>query len=135
MSYHCENCPFKDSKCMKPQPVINKGGLFIIGESPGLQEIAKQRPFVGPAGEVLRKTFATVGVKSLDDAHLTTALLCAPPKGKADNKTAVRSCAVRLHRELREAKPSMILALGNVSLHAVTDDFDLKITREQGKLF
>src|SRR5688500_16998698 len=35
---------------------------FIIGEAPGAQEEAQQRPFVGPAGVVMRDLMAIAGL-------------------------------------------------------------------------
>ena len=131
----CEFCPNKDGPCIRPNAPTKKGGLAIVAESPGHQEVRKGQLFVGPAGQVLRKTLTSVGLRSFDDVYLTSALLCLPEGGGKTPRKAVESCAVRLREELRQAEPDIILALGNTSLHAVTGDFNLKITREQGRVF
>ncbi|TAL05242.1 MAG: uracil-DNA glycosylase, partial [Chloroflexota bacterium] len=48
----CDRCPLND------RPVVDgygpHGGLVIVGEAPGQNEVRRGRPFVGDAGQLLR---------------------------------------------------------------------------------
>lgn len=135
MSHHCSACPFKQNRCVAPRKVFGKGGLAIIGEAPGTTEVVQNQLFVGPDGVALRKTLASAGLMDLSKVFMTTSLLCLPPNGEADSEATVTACKGRLFSELERRKPDIILALGNTALHAITGNFKLKITQEQGKLF
>jgi len=128
---HCDGCQFKSTQCSTPPIVEGKGGLAIVLESGsplgGL--------LTGPAGEVLTKTLASVGLVDLSKVFITSSLLCCPPSGAADSMENIEACKPRLGRELRERKPDIILALGNTPLHAITGNYKLKITKEQGKVY
>lgn len=108
--------------------------MAIVGEAPGAQEIARKAPFVGPSGQLLAKALETVGLPAMNEIYLTNALLCKPPQNKPQLKTAIKTCNTRLMNELYEVAPQIIIALGNIAMHALTGKYDLKITKEQGRI-
>jgi len=129
----CYNCPY--SKYPKiPPSRIKKADVAIVGEAPGATEIARKKPFVGASGQLLRKALSLVGLPSADNIFITNAMLCKPPTGKLIKKGAVVNCRKRLLRELQQVQPKVIIALGNTAMHTLTDRFDLKITKEQGRV-
>jgi DNA polymerase-1 len=131
-SHLCKGCVYERYPKIPPSPL--KGArLAIVGEAPGVIELARKKPFVGPSGELLRKTFQHVGLPNLDEVFITNALLCRPPKGQI-NKQAVSLCSRRLIDELVRVSPRVIIAFGNTAIHALTGDFKLKITQIQGQV-
>jgi uracil-DNA glycosylase family 4 len=129
----CPNCP-------RRSPTITHSGnpkapLVIVGESPGAQEAAKNAPFVGDSGELLKRAFPLD--HEADCYYLTNAIQCLPPskdKGKILAECS-RACRGRLIDEIREHPREVILAIGNAALWSLTNDYSLKITQERGKRF
>lgn len=134
----CEDCPFSTPAIDNPEE-IRQRDLLIIGEAPGRKEVRTGKPFVGPSGKLLWETLANIKV-SREDCAITNALSCYIPdelykkKGTAV-KGPVQCCRGRLLKEIATVKPKVILTLGNVALHALTENFQLKITRERGRVF
>lgn len=52
---------------------LKRSRIMLVGEKPGNQEDKQGRPFVGPAGRILDKAMAEVGV-ARDDVFVTNAV-------------------------------------------------------------
>lgn len=126
----CEGCPYRRARTCGPRGDI-EAPLAIVGEAPGAQEIKAGDPFIGPSGELLRRTLDRFGV-DLHEAYITNAMYCRP-KDSPPSKQAIDACSSRLHEELDAAPRKVILALGNSALRSITRDHKLKITAERGK--
>jgi uracil-DNA glycosylase family 4 len=131
-----ERCP----ACPLRTPTVGSSGpkdarMVIVGESPGAQEVAYRRPFVGDSGRLLRTTFP----KDIDadSIMITNSQLCLPSKEKDAKKLAecCRACHERLYEEIAAYPRTVILAVGNGALWSLTGDYTLKITQERGKIF
>ncbi len=129
----CANCPYNRYPKI-PQPKRFEARVAIVGEAPGASEIAQKQAFVGPSGQLLNKALESTSLPPREEIFVTNSLLCKPPQKKPQLKTAIRNCQGRLIEELEEVQPEIIIALGNIAMHALTDDFDLKITKEQGRV-
>ena len=85
--------------------------LLCIGEAPGADEDREGRPFVGAAGEVLRK--GLTGLKLTPDEYFIANVLKHRPPGNRDPEPAeVEACAPFLRRQVELIRPRVILALG-----------------------
>lgn len=71
----------------------------IIGQSPGREEAERQRPFVGPAGRVLRQWLTEVGIPP-DSCYWTNITLDVLLGSKAPNTKQTREGKERLEQEL-----------------------------------
>ncbi len=129
----CETCVYKIYPRM-PASIPFEADLVIVGEAPGGEEISKKEALIGPPGQLLQKALPACDLPGPDKAFITNALLCRPPKGKPIKKEAVDQCRGRLLKELELAKPKLVLALGNTAMHALTGNYKLKITAEQGRV-
>jgi len=129
----CVNCVYNRYPKIPPSTTFNTD-IAIVGEAPGSEEIARKIPFVGPAGQLLNKALKTVQLPDREEMFVTNALLCRPPQQKPKLKQAIRQCQKRLIGELELVKPRLIIALGNIAMHSLMDDFDLKISKEQGRI-
>ena len=102
--------------------------LMIVGEQPGDREDLAGRPFVGPAGQLLRQAMATAGVDP-DRVWLTNAVkhFKFTPRGKqrlhlSPDRPEIQQCRWWLGLEIGFVRPRMTLALGASAAFALTGD-------------
>ena len=98
--------------------------LMIVGEQPGNHEDLAGRPFVGPAGTLLRQVMAEAGVGR---AWLTNAVkhFKFVPRGKQrihqnPNRSEIDHCRWWLDLERRFVAPRLTVALGATAALALT---------------
>lgn len=86
--------------------------LVIVGEAPGAEEDRTGRPFVGPAGQLLTKMLAAIGL-AREDVFICNLLKCRPPGNRNPRPDEVASCKPFLREQLRLLQAPMILAMGS----------------------
>lgn len=111
------------------QGVPGQGGrrprVMLIGEQPGDEEDRQGKPFVGPAGRLLRRAVEAAGLAG-DEVYLTNAVkhFHNEPRGKRRiHKTPaqrhIEACRVWLEQEIAKLRPPVIVALGATALAGV----------------
>jgi len=102
--------------------------IMIVGEQAGDQEDLAGRPFVGPAGQLLRRTM-TESKLDPGTVWLTNAVkhFKFTPRGKKrlhqnPNQGEIERCRWWLGLELAMVKPRVTLALGGSAAFALTND-------------
>lgn len=90
--------------------------VVFIGEGPGRVEDEQGRPFVGPAGQLLVKLLANIGLKR-EDVYITNILKCRPPGNRDPLPIEVDEHHAFLQRELDLIQPKLIVLLGRHALH------------------
>lgn len=131
--------------------VPGEGGnpiAMIIGEAPGAQEEIKHRPFVGRAGIVLRGLMALAGLFATKqrayeskeefepNCWLTNVVKFRPPRNRTPTKQEIEVARYGLSMEWRAiGKPTLIIPVGGVALHAVFGTNKMSIIKESGKQF
>lgn len=116
---HCTECPVA---CSATQVVWGEGSvgarLMIVGEQPGDQEDLAGRPFVGPAGALLRRAIAELGWP-MESIYLTNAVkhfhfLARGTRRlhKTPGQRAAEACEQWLEAEIRLVAPQAVIALG-----------------------
>lgn len=85
--------------------------LLCIGEAPGAEEDKAGRPFVGAAGEVLRKGLAALKL-SESEYFIANVLKHRPPGNRDPLPDEVAACQPFLLRQIELLQPKVILALG-----------------------
>ncbi|GLS87097.1 uracil-DNA glycosylase [Cypionkella aquatica] len=102
--------------------------LMIVGEQPGDQEDLAGRPFVGPAGGLLRQLMAEAALDP-GGVWLTNAVkhFKFAPRGKqrlhqSVDRQEIEHCRWWLGLELRFVQPRITLALGASAAFALTGD-------------
>lgn len=113
--------------------------IAFVGEQPGDQEEREGRPFVGPAGQLLDKALAEVGIDRAQ-AYLTNAVkhFKYEPRGKKrlhkrPNPGEVKRYRWWLHKELALVRPRLVVALGNTALLGLTGE-PLSIMKSRGPM-
>jgi DNA polymerase len=115
----CERCAFA---AHATQMVWGEGAsdaaLMLVGEQPGDREDLEGRPFVGPAGQLIRGAIAALGWPA-DRLYLTNAVkhFKYELRGKRRmHKTAAQlealACLEWLEQEIHTTQPQAIVALG-----------------------
>jgi DNA polymerase len=100
--------------------------LMLLGEQPGDREDQEGEPFVGPAGKVLDRALADVGIAP-DDVFRTNVVKhfrWAGTRGKqrlhkSPSRAHVAACAPWLAAELRLVQPTGVVLLGGTAGKAV----------------
>lgn len=99
--------------------------VLVVGEQPGDREDIAGRPFVGPAGRLLDRALAELGIER-DSLYLTNAVkhFKFEPRGKArihksPTPAEQKACHLWLERELAAVKPEVVVALGAIGAKAV----------------
>lgn len=113
--------------------------LMFVGEMPGDQEDLAGHPFVGPAGALLNKALAEVGLNR-NDVYVTNAVkhFHHEPRGTrrlhSKPKTRhVKACHPWLEAELDVVDPEVIVCLGATAAQALLGS-KFRITQQRGEL-
>jgi DNA polymerase len=91
--------------------------VAVVGESPGPPDIATGRPFMGPAGDMLGRILAAVGLKR-EDCYLTNVVKMIST-GEELTTDVLNFFTPYLHRELAAVAPRVVIAFGNTPTRAL----------------
>jgi DNA polymerase len=114
--------------------------VMLVGEQPGDREDLKGRPFVGPAGALLRQALQEARIDPAQ-AYLTNAVKhfkwTPAPKGKRrihakPNTTEIWACRPWLERELALIQPRNLVLMGATAAQSLLGSA-FRVTRERGK--
>jgi len=97
----------------------------IIAEAPGWNEVRRQTPFVGAAGEILTKELSNAGLESKDFLIINT-VQCRPVSGTRNgkpNEDQIITCQDYLRKYIKVVNPEKILCLGNYAKYIFTGNF------------
>jgi DNA polymerase len=105
---------------------------MVIGEGPGADEDVSGRPFVGPAGQLLDRMLAAIGLYRQRNCFIANVVKCRPPGNRDPRPEESEACAPFLARQIRVLKPPLILAVGRVAAQTLLKT-ELPIGRMRGK--
>lgn len=139
--HEAEGCRRCDLWRNATQVVFGEGTIraraMLVGEQPGDVEDEQGRPFVGPAGLLLRKVVHEVGLRE-SDLYLTNAVKHFKwrPKGTrrihdTPNWSEIRACDHWLRLELANVRPELLVLLGGTATQAVLGR-SARVTRLRG---
>lgn len=116
MTLNCRNCELS----AKRQNVVFGEGkpnaeVLFIGESPGRDEDAQGRPFVGSAGQLLNRMIGAMQLRR-ETVYLANIVKCRPPGNRVPFPSEAKSCLPYLHRQIELIKPKVIVLLGGIPL-------------------
>lgn len=134
----CLSC----NKCSLAQTrtnIVFSGGipnhkLMLIGEAPGYYEDQKGEPFVGKAGQLLDRIFASVGLSRQKDVYICNTLKCRPPNNRDPLPDEKLACKEYLDSQIEILKPRIILLCGRVAVSSLLNTTQ-GITKLRGKWF
>lgn len=134
----CQRCPLHSM--LKDRIVPPHGNrtasIAIVGEGPGYVEERYHKPFIGPAGQMLEWLLKQAGAPRRQDLWVTNAACCRPRAFPITDEhgnelqylterdtieaSTQKYCRTRLHRELSQVAPRIVLAVGNFALKSLT---------------
>lgn len=126
-----KNLPLQESNLVFGEGAPDCLVLFI-GEAPGLNEDRERRPFVGRAGQLLRKCIRDLGWQERD-VYITNIVKRRPPENRDPNPEEIGSYKPYLQRQIDIISPKIIVPLGRFAMNYFLPV--AKITQDQGKLF
>jgi DNA polymerase len=93
-------------------------GILILGEAPSAEDLRTGRPFTGPAGHLLDRMLAAIG---LDRSGCYITLLCPRRRvpGPPEEQDIARDLPLTL-RHIRLAAPRHLLLLGGTPAQTLT---------------
>lgn len=116
------------SSYVPAEGLLSQAKLIIVGEQPGRFEVLKRRPFIGPAGEVLRDCMTRAGINSSDccltnvvkdfDAPITAYIDMTGSHVVVSDKG--RDYIQQINHEIRSSPAEVVVVTGNVPLYALT---------------
>ena len=114
--------------------------IMLVGEQPGDAEDLAGKPFVGPAGQLLRAALAEARI-DLADVYVTNVVkhFKWEPRGKRrihkrPTHAETVACRAWLDAEIAYVKPQAIVALGSTAANAIIGP-SAKVTRDRAKAF
>ena len=131
----CEKCHL----CSSRTNVVFSDGvpnpkLMLIGEAPGFYEDQQGKPFVGRAGQLLDKIFASVGLNRREHVYICNTLKCRPPDNRNPLPEEKDACWEYLKAQIDIIRPKIILLCGNVAVQSFLPNVG-GITKIRGKWF
>ncbi len=131
----CTNCSLAKTRTN----IVFSGGvpnskLMLIGEAPGYYEDQQGEPFVGKAGQLLDKIFASVGLSRNKDIYICNTLKCRPPNNRDPLPEEKEACRAFLDAQIEILKPRIILLCGKVALTSMLNTSS-GITKLRGQWF
>ena len=108
--------------------------LMLIGEAPGFYEDQQGKPFVGKAGQLLDRIFASVGLTRKKDVYICNTLKCRPPNNRNPLPDEKAACWEYLSAQIEIIKPGIILLCGNVAVQSILGNAG-GITKIRGNWF
>ena len=131
----CEKCAL----CKSRHHVVFSDGvpnpkLMLIGEAPGYNEDMQGKPFVGKAGQLLDKIFASVGFTRKEHIYICNTIKCRPPENRNPLPDEKEACWEYLKGQIDIIRPKIILLCGNVAVQSILGNIG-GITKIRGKWF
>jgi len=105
--------------------------LMFVGEGPGSTEDEQGRPFVGPAGELLDRMIAAMGL-TREAVYIANVVKCRPPNNRIPSASEVSACRDYLRRQVAIVRPRVIVSLGGPAAKELAGTGE-GITRLRGK--
>lgn len=118
----CHKCELRQS-CN--QVVFGEGRtdrplIALVGEAPGADDDAQGKPFVGRAGELLRRMVTAMKI-DIADIYFCNIVSCRPPDNRPPTRDEIGHCREWFAGQLRFVQPQTIVALGMTAANALLE--------------
>ena len=112
----CDRCVLARTRTnVVPGTGVTSPLVAVIGEGPGYEEDKRGEPFVGPAGQLLDKMLASIGLSRTENCFIANIVKCRPPNNRVPLPEEAAACESFLHAQLFALRPKMILCAGSTA--------------------
>lgn len=95
--------------------------ILFVGEAPGREEDLQGLSFIGPAGQLLTKMIAAMGM-TREEVFIANIAKCRPKDNRAPLPDEMAACLPFLVAQIRLLKPRIIVTLGAVATKGLLGD-------------
>jgi uracil-DNA glycosylase len=113
---HARSTVFADGKVGAP--------IMIIGEAPDRNDDEAGTCFSGPAGQLLDKMLASIGLSRTTNCYLTTLIPWRPPGDRKPTAEEIAICKPFVERHIELAAPKALLFIGGTCAQALLGSND-----------
>ncbi len=130
---HCSACQLaaRRTNVVFGEGVLDSAVMFV-GEGPGEQEDLQGRPFVGPAGQLLDRMMAAIGLSRAENAIICNIVKCRPPGNRTPSPEEGDKCLPFLRAQVDIVRPRIIVCLGATAVRHIFNP-ESRITRMRGQ--
>lgn len=111
-----------------------KPTLILLGEAPGQREDVLREPFVGPAGLLLDKMLASIGL-SRNEVMIANTICCRPPGNRDPEWAEIEACGLNRRAQIGLGRTWVGVSLGRIALGTLLEDPGKSIGAFKGKPF
>lgn len=130
----CKRCRLHETRT---HTVFGEGpthcDVMFVGEGPGAEEDAVGRPFVGPAGKLLDRMIAAMGMKR-QECYISNVVKCRPPMNATPKPDEAGACFPYLKKQIELVRPRILVALGRSAALVLTGKADA-VSRLRGSWY
>jgi uracil-DNA glycosylase len=105
--------------------------IMLIGGAPGIEESKLEKPFMGEAGDLLKKMLIAINIKK-ENIYSTYVVNFRPPEDRKPTTVEIKKYSLYLQKHISIIKPKIIILMGSTSMEALTG-INSKISMERGK--
>ena len=130
----CNNCEL----CKTRTKTVFSDGcetapVMFIGEAPGKNEDETGIPFIGRAGQLLRKFLFEIGYKQ-EDFYIANTIKCRPPENRKPTNIEKEACYGYLEKQIELIDPKIIVLVGSTAMESFIEE-KTTISKARGKIF
>ena len=127
-----EGCALKETAA---NTVIRDGNpqarIIVIGEAPGAEEDRRGLPFVGPAGKLLDRMLAAIGLDR-ETVLITNIVFWRPPGNRNPSADEIAACLPFARRQIELVRPQVLVPVGGIAAKTLFETSE-GITRLRGQ--
>ena len=130
----CENCALcREIHHKVPGQGAADARLMLIGEGPGAEEDLQGLAFVGPAGQLLTRMLAAIGL-TREQVYICNVVKCRPPQNRNPEPDEAAACINYLRAQVALVRPRVIVLLGKVACRYTLGE-ELSVMRVHGQWY
>lgn len=98
---------------------VDDAPVLVIGEAPGRDEDQQGKPFVGPAGAMLDRMLAAIGLSRQSNVLISNAIYWRPPGDRDPTPGESLICQPFVERLIELKQPKLLVLVGKAAAQAV----------------
>ena len=106
--------------------------ILVIGEAPGAEEDASGKPFVGRAGQLLDRMFASIGVSRKANCLISNCVYWRPAGNRNPSTEELTICRPFVERMIALTQPKLLILVGGIAGQAISGRSE-GVTRLRGQ--